>query len=107
MPRQEQSNPFQYPTIARERRELMLRVWAGHKPHNAITTTLHHLDCHFPPDKLDYAYRWLIANKITGKAFEDFIVGECGGSRLLVHRRLLEAITKSAVVKIIHGKDFL
>ena len=82
---------FDYP-LSETKRHLYLKVWAGYFPFDDVGHCLHFIDCHFPEDKLEYALRWLIRNKITGKSFIDWFRDKCGGRNLEMHRELLKGV---------------
>lgn len=77
--------------LSPQRRELMLKIWHGYEPFHAITGRLFYLEAHFPNDRLDDALRYLVRNRLTGKSFIDFVEGDCAGSNLEMHRRLIAA----------------
>lgn len=89
------------------RRELFLRIWSGHANVHAIVTRLFYLDVHFPVARLDAALRWLIRNSLTGDRFLQFVDGDCAGSNLELHRKLIAATEKEKKTRpIFAGKDF-
>lgn len=90
-------------TMSDARREYFLTVMGG-EIKNA--EAIHFLYVHFPESKLDRALLWLIANRLTGKSFFDFVQNECNGSSLELHRQLLARVEKSNLRPIIAGKDF-
>lgn len=82
---------------------MMLTIWQGYEPHQAVTTRLYFLDAHFPDDKLDIALRWLIKNKLTGKSFVDWVSERCIGSNLEMHRELMKHVEREKTVRKLYA----
>lgn len=94
------------PEIPPQRRELYLRIWDNYPKFHLITWRLHFIDGHFPPDKIDRALKWLIANRHTGAAFVRWFSIECKNSDLEMHRKLLEVVNNQGLERVIAGKNF-
>lgn len=80
-------------------RRLMLKIWneeTGETECLTLTSALHYLDCHFPKEKIAPALDWLIANKIVGKKFLEYLAYECSNSYLELHARLLARVERLA-----------
>lgn len=93
--------------IPAKRRELFLKIWQGYEPFHDVTARLFYLDVHFPEAMLDAALEWLVRNRLTGRQFVQFVQGDCAGSNLELHRRLLAKVEhEKSLRRIYAGKDF-
>lgn len=92
--------------LTSEEREAMLAVWAGHSPHNVITTALHFLDIHMPRKFLLPSLQYLKRNRLTGKKLHEFIAGECEMRYLEFQRKLTAAVKREPHLVLIGGDTF-
>ena len=88
------------------RRDMFFRIINGEKDFHPIALRLHFLNDHFPDQKLDRALKWLVTNRIVGRAFNEWYKLQCSGSDLEMHARLLVVADNAAIVPIIAGKNF-
>lgn len=88
------------------RRELYFRIIDGHPNLHAIGHRLHFLDEHFPPEKLQPALVWLVANNITGQVFINWFNQVCKQSDLEMHRLLISIVNNEAIGAVVAGKNF-
>ena len=93
--------------ISTERRNLFLRIVDNYPAVDEIALRLHFLDNHFPPQLLDSALKWLIANRVTGRKFVYWFKEDRMGSDLEVHRFLLRVVeNQKGTLHVIAGKNF-
>jgi len=88
------------------RRELFMRILDNEIDIHPITMRLHFLDNHFPPEKLDNALTWLVANNLIGKRFISWYTFVCKNSDLELHRLLLAVLANAQLAPVVAGKNF-
>lgn len=92
-------------SMTKERRTLLLRIWAGYRPVHDVTMPLYHLDTHFPQAAVDDALRALIRSGLTGAYFVAWFREDCKNSYLEMHRKLVSMLEKMPERSMFAGKD--
>lgn len=74
------------------KRKLYLEILDGLSPPHGVTTRLHYLDSHFPPNKILLALEYLISNKIKGRKFLEWYQTTCLNSDLTMMAELMRVV---------------
>ena len=88
-------------------RENFLLVYGNYRDFHRIMNPLYFLYAHMPRHKLPHALAWLVRERLCGDLFMDYFTTQCGGSNLILLRRLTHAIEKNAYLRpVIARRDF-